>query len=84
MPDPVAAIEGQIQAHEAAHAADLARLRTLTMQERGQLIEAACEAAMVVYRSRLAMGLPPAERDPWPASTWEFLKRHAARARGES
>jgi hypothetical protein len=74
-------IEKQIAAHRATEEADIARARSLTMQERGQLLEAACEAAAEILHSRLAAGLPPPVRDPWPESTWEFLRKHAARVR---
>jgi hypothetical protein len=71
----------QIDAHGNADAEDIVRLRILSMKQRGELIESACEAAAVVYRSRLAAGLPVAERDPWPQSTVEFFRKHAARVR---
>ncbi|NLS97377.1 MAG: hypothetical protein GXX96_35000 [Planctomycetaceae bacterium] len=70
-----------IKAHEETRGEDIARLRRLSMEERSELIESACKAAAVFYRSRLAAGLPDVEPAPWPASTWEFLKRHAARVR---
>ena len=71
-----------IRAHNAADEAEIARLRTLTMRERSEMIEAACEAAAEIRRSRLAAGLPDIEPDPWPESTWKFLREHAARVRG--
>ncbi|MBN2578427.1 MAG: hypothetical protein JXB10_05500 [Pirellulales bacterium] len=71
----------QAAAHGAMEKAEWARLRKLSLNERGRLIESACEAAAVIHCSRLAAGMPDAERDPWPASTWEFLKREAARVR---
>ena len=70
-----------IQAHAAADDADISRLRAMSLRERGQLIESACEAAALIYRSRLAAGFPDVEPDPWPASTWQFLREHAARVR---
>ena len=70
-----------VMAHEAADAADVARLRALSVRERGVLIEMACETAAVMNRSRLAAGLPAVEPAPWPPSTWEFLRKHAARVR---
>jgi hypothetical protein len=70
-----------VKAHRAADDADIARLRALSERERSRLIESACEAAAVIYRSRLAAGLPDMEPAPWPASTWAFLRRHAARVR---
>ena len=71
----------QARAHDAAHEEEYARLRTLSMRERGELIEAVCEAAAELCRSRRAAGLPDVEPAPWPASTWEFLREQAARVR---
>ena len=67
-----------VKAHEAAEEADVARLRGMSVRERSVLIEAACESAAVTDRSRLAAGLPAVEPAPWPPSTWEFLRKHAA------
>jgi len=78
---PAAIMQGQIDAHAAAAEADLARLRSLTVAERAALIESACRAAAELARSREAAGLPPVTRDPWPESTWKFLREHAARVR---
>ncbi len=77
------AADEMVMAHEAATDAEIAWLRALTMQERSALIEAACEAAAAIEQSRLAAGLPPTEPAPWPASTWEFLRKHAAGVRSE-
>jgi hypothetical protein len=79
--DPAAAMNDLLEAHAALTAEDILRLRSLTMRERSALIESACEAAAIVLRSRIAAGLPRGEPAPWPASTWDFLKRHAARDR---
>jgi hypothetical protein len=70
--------ERQIEAHQNAQHQDLARLRTLSMTERGRLIAQACEAAAAIQRSRRAAGLPDVQPDPWPQSTWDFLRKHAA------
>jgi hypothetical protein len=75
------ALNKQTMAHGITESEDIVSLRSLSMRERGHQIEAACEAAAVIYRSRLAAGLPAVERDPWPASTWEFFRKHAARVR---
>ncbi len=75
------AIDKQSMAHSAAENEDVARLRALSMRQRGHLIESACEAAAVIYRSRLAAGLAGIQHAPWPASTWEFLRKHSARVR---
>jgi hypothetical protein len=74
-------LDKQAAAHGTADFEDIARLRSLGMKERGELIESACEAAAAVYRSRLAAGMPMLERDPWPESTVEFFRKHATRVR---
>jgi len=78
---PAVAMDKLAKAHAAADADDVARLRSLSAEERGRLIESACETAAVIYRSRLAAGLGAVEPAPWPASTWEFLRKCAARVR---
>jgi hypothetical protein len=79
--ESAAVIEAFVKAHGASSEREIARLRTLSLRERGVLIELACEAAAAIDRSRLAAGLPAAESAPWPPSTWEFLRKHAARVR---
>jgi hypothetical protein len=74
-------IDRQIAAHRATEEEDIARLRSLSLKERGKLLKAACDAVNVIERSRIASGLPPIKPDPWPESTWEFLRKHAARVR---
>jgi hypothetical protein len=74
-------VESSVKAHAAATDRDAQRLRTLSLGERGALIESACEAAAAISRSRLAAGLPDIEPAPWPPSTWEFLRTNAARFR---
>ena len=74
-------IAGQVAAHVEADRLELERLRSLSMKERGEMLIAACRAAMELYQSRLAAGLPPEEPVAWPASTWEFLKKNAAKFR---
>jgi len=56
------------------------RLRSLSDRERGEEILAACRLAAAIYAGRLKSGSPPLVSDPWPASTWEFLRKHAANA----
>jgi hypothetical protein len=69
------------RAHDQLDREEIARLQTLSVRQRAALIESACEAAAVIRRSRLAAGLGEIEPAPGPASTWQFLKEHAARAR---
>ena len=78
-PERVVVLEVLAKGLRAAEIEDAARLRGLSLRERSELIESACEAAALIYRSRLAAGLPADEPAPWPASTWEFLRKHAAR-----
>jgi len=57
------------------------RLRSLTLQERGKMICAACRAASLIEQSRRASGLPPTKPAPWPPSTIALLKEYARRVR---
>ena len=50
------------------------------LDERGELIRRACQAAAEIEASRIRSGLPPSQPAPWPSSTWEFLRKHAANA----
>ena len=58
---------------------ELERLRSLSSEERGRQLAMACRAAVRLDRSRAAAGLPPPVEEPWPESTWEFLRKHARR-----
>jgi hypothetical protein len=70
---------------DAFEAQDLAALRGLSFEERGRLIESACRTAAEILVGRQRSGLPPEQPAPWPASTMEFLARHArAHAQRES
>jgi hypothetical protein len=77
-------IDAQIAGHALAEATSMARLGAMSMAERSRLIEAACRAAAIVLRDRAAAGATPVQPVPWPQSTWEFLRRHAAGVRTES
>jgi hypothetical protein len=79
--ESVKILDDLVKTHAVVDDQDIAKLRSLSPQERGALIVSACEAAAAIQRSRLAAGLPAAEPAPWPASTWEFLRKHAARFR---
>lgn len=74
----------QIRAHEEAHAEELKRLRTLSMEERAAMLVACCRGAVAIMKSRTEAGLPPRKPIPWPDSTLEILRRHAPNARSES
>ncbi|MGA2616405.1 MAG: hypothetical protein ABSF26_02270 [Thermoguttaceae bacterium] len=74
-------IDKQVRFHNQLEAEEILRLRALSMRQRGELLESACAAAAEFCRSRLAAGLREPQPDPWPDSTWEFLKEHAVRVR---
>lgn len=58
--------------------AELNAFRASTLAQRGHLLAIACRAAARLQRCRLQAGLPDPGPDPWPPSTWEFLKKHAS------
>ena len=51
--------------------------RTMSLEQRGELLMVACRAAAEIERGRSSSGLPPSQPAPWPQSTWELLRRHA-------
>jgi hypothetical protein len=71
----------QVRAHAAADAADLPRLRALSIEERARMLHAACAAAAAILESRSQMGMAPPAPQPWPASTLDFLRRSADASR---
>ena len=75
-------IEKFVAGQRLANEAETIRLRNLSLEERGQMIEAACRTAADLSASRREAGLPELVSIPWPRSTFEFLAKHqAARAR---
>jgi len=62
----------------AVEAAAIEALRAATIEERGRMVARAARAAVRIDRSRRAAGLPEGVPEPWPPSTWDFLRRHAA------
>ncbi len=56
---------------------DTPGLRALSLDQRGDLIIAACRAAAVLEQGRIASGLPPSQPVPWPESTWALLRKYA-------
>ena len=69
------------QNHPEHEPTDVDWLRSLTDVQRGRMIAAACRTAAAIHAGRLRSGLPPATPAPWPESTWEFLRKHAAAKR---
>ena len=56
-------------------------LRSLSLEERGAMIEAACRTAAEILRSRIKSGFPAPSPAPWPPSTLDFLSKHAPHGR---
>jgi len=74
-------IRSKLDRHVAAVSAaenDDEHLRTMSMAERGRQLAAACRLAASIERSKIKNGMPPSQPEPWPDSTWEFLRKHAA------
>jgi hypothetical protein len=70
-------IEKQIAAHEQATQVDFERVGQLTLQQRADLVDAACGAAVELAAERRRLGIPPISPAPWPESTWDLLRRFA-------
>jgi hypothetical protein len=70
---PLSHEPGEIEARE------LQAFRQASPAERGRLLAVACRSAARLDRSRRRAGLPDPVPEPWPESTWEFLKQQAAR-----
>jgi hypothetical protein len=64
--------------------ADVSELQAASLAQRAEMLRAACRTAMAIEQARLAAGLPPSPPAPWPASTWDFLARHAANVRSRT
>jgi hypothetical protein len=63
---------------------DYELLRSLTMEERSQMLVAACRTAMELECQRVARGLPPTESELYPQSTWDFLRKQAKQCREDN
>ncbi|MFM9010340.1 MAG: hypothetical protein ACKON8_05550 [Planctomycetota bacterium] len=61
-----------------------AEIRDASVEERGRMVARAVRAAAIIDRSRRESGLPEPVVEAWPASTREFLRRHAAAFRAAS
>lgn len=72
------AIDCTVRVQQDANEQELRRLQDLSLEERGWMLHAACQAAAQILADRRAAGLPEPLPAPWPASTREFLERHAA------
>jgi hypothetical protein len=68
------------RAVEAIKAVEPAPQLPLSLEERSRRLALACRAAAALARDRRRAGLPEPKPEPWPASTWEFLAKHARRS----
>lgn len=62
---------------DAAKAMEAAPQLPQSLDERSRRLALACRAAAAIARDRRRVGLPEPKPEPWPASTWEFLAKHA-------
>jgi hypothetical protein len=74
MSDDLARLNHSIEAIKASKQADEL---PPSLEERSRRLALACKAAAAIARDRRRAGLPDPEPEPWPASTWEFLAKHA-------
>jgi hypothetical protein len=72
------ALDRTVRMQQDANEQEFRRLQDLSLEERGWMLHAACQAAAQMVASRRAAGLPEPLPAPWPASTREFFERHAA------
>jgi hypothetical protein len=63
------------------HGAYLTWLRGLSMKERGELIAALCREAAEAEQTRIAAGLPPTPKEPFPESTLELFRNQIRKRR---
>ncbi|HUE73523.1 MAG TPA: hypothetical protein VMP01_21785 [Pirellulaceae bacterium] len=60
---------------------ELQRLRTMSKEERSQVIIAVCQLAADIEAGKRKMGLPPTKREPIPRATLEFFRQRIANGR---
>ena len=77
---PGLAMDEVVKAHAAAADADIARLgRRRPRARRSDRV--GVRGGFRPGAEPASAGLPAAQPAPWPPSTWEFLRKHAARVR---
>jgi len=62
---------------DAIKVAESAAVLPSTLEERSHRLALACRVAAAIARDRRRAGLPEPVPEPWPASTWDFLAKHA-------
>lgn len=60
---------------------EIESLRAMSLAERGRLVAIACRSASRLAQSRKRAGFAEPQPEPWPQSTWDFLRSHAAHDR---
>ncbi|HEX3600500.1 MAG TPA: hypothetical protein VHU84_10185 [Lacipirellulaceae bacterium] len=68
---------GSTNSFEAIKAAESTPQLPPSLDERSHNLALACRAAAAIARDRRRAGLPDPKPEPWPDSTWEFLRTHA-------
>ena len=59
---------------------DIAQWQSRSPEDRSQAFVELCDEAASIEASKRQLGLPTIPPEPWPRSTWEHLRRHAANA----
>lgn len=57
---------------------DIAQWQARSPEDRSQAFVELCNEAASIEASKRQLGLPTIPPEPWPRSTWEHLRRHAA------
>lgn len=59
---------------------DIALWQSRSPEDRSLAFVELCNEAASIEASKRQMGLPSIPPEPWPLSTWDHLRRHAANA----
>jgi hypothetical protein len=84
MSDVQTMLQRQVEAVEHDNRLALSEWQAKPLAERAEAISACCRLAMTTLEARRSLGLPAPVREPWPASTLDLLRKHAADARHRS
>jgi hypothetical protein len=71
-------LPGELTAHVLA---DESHFQSLSLAERGRMLDAVCAATRDILVARRKMGIPDPDPEPWPDSTIEFMRKHAPNGR---
>ena len=76
-----AMIERQVALVQQQHRDDLIYWQSRTFAERSEALMAVCQDAVITMEVQRTMGLPIRDREPWPKTTQQLMRRLAADAR---